>query len=161
MKTNRSLCIYRAALLAAAFFGATFQASAQYSAPVHDVDHPARQPYKYYFNTVIPSPAGYFQEIAVVPSGKRLVIDYVNVFCNGRPAAVQLLEYPNLFSITATLSIPVAGTTNGGQMPIYAYMLSYPVDPGNRLGLQISASILDGGGIGCGGVITGHYVNLP
>jgi hypothetical protein len=146
----------KAAILGAAFLCSTGGAQAQFSSPVHDVDNAARQPFKYYVDTLVKQNQGGFIDLVTVPAGKRLIVEYVNLFCNDTPGLVQLVDYPNLYFTTGIITVPSVG---GIKVNIFASLLKYPINAGSKLALSIGPNPY--GNIGCGGVVVGHFVNLP
>ena len=158
MPNKRFVHCFRGAVLAAGFLTAASSAFAQYSTPIHDMDNPARQPFKN-FVTGLPVNANAIvdQDLVTVPAGKRLVLEYVNVRCApGSPTTVQLIEFINPISQTGAITVPLSSLNLG----LFTSLLSYSVDPGHKLTLQI-VTPNNGQSINCDALVSGHYVNLP
>jgi hypothetical protein len=158
MPNKRIVHCFRGALLAAALLSAAGSAFAQYSAPIHDVDNPARQPFKSFVTGVpVNQNTTVDQDLVTVPANKRLVLEYVNVRCApATPTTVQLIEFINPISEAGAITIPLSNLNLG----LFTSLVSYSVDPGHKLTLQVITPN-QGGPTFCDALVSGHYVNLP
>ena len=144
---------------------------------VRDPDNPARQPFQAQLEglTFATSSNAETFQVAVVPAGKRLVIEHVSMFVSSLEATSDGEPQPRFrtFATLVTKAESVAArhelivlpadaggsSINVASQPIRAY-----ADPGSLVLARVDAIAVEGGDSGlriAHLTISGHLVNLP
>ena len=135
---------------------------AQYSAPIHDVDNPARQPWACGIANYTSAVTNRNQfSCPAVPAGKRLVIEFVSLRIE-LPAGVQI-DGLSLIATTAGVShahyaILIASPANNQRYNV-AQLTRIYADPGTTVSGLVEGTVSSD--LVVLGTLSGYLVNLP
>jgi hypothetical protein len=146
---------------------------AQYSSPIRDVENPAHSPLQVSYSVTVPNGAISISNafVANVPSGKRMVVEYVSVTCgtlaaNAVGVATLDLYALNFFGSTPyKLAVTAAPTDGNGINRYYVaqtvrlYADSNPQSA--SLGGAVTLTAPAQGQFECHFAVSGYTVNMP